>query len=316
LLIQWSFGITLVHELAVSQSSVSIFHCCPNNAGQQHAVWILRTRADPSSRVVSNEPYFEDEPVAELGNSLANALTNGCFFFITPGRNNRGEYPLVVGGRVPWPTKYIESGDNPTLYKISEGLIQEYFYPIPVGYFWRVQQEDFWVNHVPAFGSQSLYIEPLTQGRAYRADQVVLKTQKKVNPDVDAETIRKSRSIFGEIAKLKNEIIQSWSKTKAEFRELGEAVDAALKTTEQKGADPEYLYVEEQEVFDPPQRHQEITDLLIKYRTVLAIYTQDFAIPELTFLAYVNRLNVLDIERGEWRQFLQYMTYTKKELLQ
>jgi hypothetical protein len=135
-------------------------------------MWSLRSFKDRDANFGGVEPYFEDEAMAEVGLSLTNYILNGSLIPINNfgwGHPRAGR-PLVGYHLEPWPSHHDMSL---TLYQeapfreVTESMLHYDIYPVPVMFFERLQQDDFWNYHIGVFGISTIEAGLLIQGRRF-----------------------------------------------------------------------------------------------------------------------------------------------------
>ena len=99
-------------------------------------------------RVGSNEPFVEDEGVAELGYSWENAVLGGTIQWA-----NQGDHPLFFS---QWPS-FLTDGDYPRRAPYSRTTTQ---YVVPLHYLRNVHRQAFWDN-MKAGDTTALHIQRL-----------------------------------------------------------------------------------------------------------------------------------------------------------
>lgn len=292
---------------------------------------------------VYGEPYFQDEPAAELGASLENFIMNG-----KPEAFGTSQYkisaPIGALFKYSWPTWMPGAGSGPFI-DDTEEMRNVDLYPVPVEYCERLCQDAFWNSHVPKYGSSALHLGPLTHGRKFRVDPNNPHVSQLYEPQL-YDTFHYQFPITANMSQAERDSALIQQKTST----LAHRVSAALQATVSAEAavemdnlanevfdDLDYYGLPDEE-FDfseppvghlpEPARYNDIRNFLLAQRTVLALDTLDGAIPENTLLAYVNRestrLNLSGtstslgdtVTREEFREFLRYCSIVLKELFE
>ncbi|EKD18320.1 hypothetical protein MBM_03313 [Drepanopeziza brunnea f. sp. 'multigermtubi' MB_m1] len=139
---EWNFASVLLHEIC-------------------HAVWYGYCLEYPGQLLEKNEPYFKNEPLAELGYVMEREVFGGV-----SGLMLRGTFLCPLGY---WLSTEIISLDhcerttqtiliNPPL-----SNIQTYF-PIKAEFFENIQQESFWRVSIGMLGMSGLHARTLAEG--------------------------------------------------------------------------------------------------------------------------------------------------------
>lgn len=233
---------------------------------------------------------------------------------------------------------------NPAIKNLpSEGQI----YPVPIEYFERISQKDFWDYYVPRYGLEAFHFSPLTYGRTVQYTESNYKILAEENiwtnlPRILTEGLtpagvlksveieNRRRGTAERVIKSLNEVrMQELAAETAVLRELlGGATDVGnVKEWSQPGR-PLYLPPEPREqpysgprilpsnlnALAEPTRFQEIRDFLFGNREAVALDTLFTPIPENTLLAYINRVGVITLTKEELREFLIYCVHGPKIL--
>jgi hypothetical protein len=115
------------------------------------------------------EPYCNNEVTIELGYSFINHLVKGrdvgMSNFGTGGRKR----PFIAYITTPYPNIRDKTRCKYPCLGIVESMKYDDYFPVPIEYFERIQQEDFWNHHVQVFGTGSVHMGPLVHGRRVRS---------------------------------------------------------------------------------------------------------------------------------------------------
>lgn len=280
------------------------------------------------------EPYFNNEVTIELGNSLTNHLLNGREVGITSLGMGHKERLYIAECMLPYPNWRDYTKRYPCLAKLESMRHSDYF-PIPIEYFERIQQQDFWMHHVQVFGTPSVHMGPLVHGRRIHTstllqappvnDQQLILTEDAGERDVAAVNIEnKKRLKAGIVWKALQTTItaeHSHDEEKLNYiRQNGssssmiQALAAGFNLNPTGWADKlaeESEEVQELEDHNEPARFSEIATFLLNHRQVLALDTMTYLISEYAFFEYINRLKKINITRAELRSFLIYANFKK-----
>ena len=215
-------------------------------------------------------------------------------------------------------------------------------YPIPVEYFERISQKEFWDYYVPKFGSEAFHFSPLTYGCTVRYDQGYCKilteenawkdlppitTEGLKSPDalISVEIENKRRGTAERVIKSLNEVrtkdsaaerailenlLEDETETVSmeEWIQAGRSLYLPPEPAEEPYRGPRILPSDLNELPEPA-RFQEIRDFLFRNRETLAFDTLFTPIPENTLLAYINRIGLITLTIEELREFLIYCVY-------
>lgn len=287
------------------------------------------------------EPYYENEVISELGSSLSNYVLNGSLVDIHDfGLIKVRDTPVLGFHMVPWPAHFNWVEDPPVL-GLVESMKHFDTYPVPIEYFERIQQADFWNHHIQVFGATALHMGPLIYGRRRSLDRKSI-TELDVWVNVQIIPIQSNFS-DEDLAAVR---IENRKRTKArvvskalvatikaeEIQEkLQSSVTGALLTSVERlsvdprkqtpSPPPEDLNMGnfdngdsgKEEVNDPvePARFKEIVHFLFndENRRKLALDSMKFTIAEANLLHYINGLGVIRITEEEFRDFLVYCDF-------
>jgi hypothetical protein len=92
---------------------------------------------------------------------------------------NRGRYPCLA---------------------VVDSMKHDEFFPIPIEYFERIQQENFWNHHVQVFGTSTVHFGPLVHGRRLRSSKLP-----RVHPINDLQIFISDDLGEGEVAEIEIE---------------------------------------------------------------------------------------------------------------
>ncbi|KAF7891709.1 hypothetical protein EAF00_008011 [Botryotinia globosa] len=265
------------------------------------------------------EPYFDNEPIPELGFSATNQIFGGISLSVinpvdTPGYS--------CGGIIfyNWPTYRHELYTStmpvlaPEKQKNWENIM---YYPIPVSYFMSLECEEFWDVYVRKFGSKATQAGPKIIGVLRRRGET-------------AAALRHTTGIPGPekkapglLSRRKTKITHSFD---SEKRRLTLIIKEASKNVHPKVLSPRLPTGEhgfqpivgradraDAVEMDCCPRYDEIRMYLERNKFALAIHTFQYQLPAHLIRCYILRHGGIKLTNGEWKTFL-LVANTKDEL--
>ncbi|KAF7915986.1 uncharacterized protein EAE98_010841 [Botrytis deweyae] len=264
------------------------------------------------------EPYFDDEPIPELGFSATNQVFGGISLSVINPVDTAG---YSSGGLIfyNWPTYRHEfyTATMPVLapekQKNWENIM---YYPIPVSYFMSLECEEFWDVYVRKFGSKATQAGPKIIGVIRRRGET-------------AATLRHTTGTPGPEKKAPGVFSRRTTKVthsfEAEKRKLALIIKEASKNVHPKVLSPrlptgEYGFQPiigradraDAVEMDCP-RYDEIRMYLERNKFALAIHTFKYQLPAHLVRCYILRHGGIELTNGEWKTFL-LVANTKDEL--
>ncbi|KAI9643851.1 hypothetical protein NHQ30_007202 [Ciborinia camelliae] len=158
-----------------------------------------------------NEPYFEDEALAELGYSYENAVNGGYLEAMLNGtiwKNRPMGYWLVT----PWPTMemiltYTSSIQNPQLDGDPQPPDYKDLHPIPVTVYEDVQSASFWEHAVRPYGHKILYYRTMKASVGVRVRDEYVWGRDDITGRVNISPMRdEPKSFVDDMERLKNAV--------------------------------------------------------------------------------------------------------------
>jgi hypothetical protein len=310
-------------------------------------MWSLRRKEIDWGLV---EPYFQNEAIAEVGHSLTVYMLDGGLLPINnfDWSDPRGGGPLVGYNLSPWPSEADIAGRNEkgTPIRASPEILEHTdVYPVPIVYFERIQQNDFWDYHIGVFGVSAAKVGPLIQGRRYtngtsltdidvdtNVSQIPVASNTKLGDRAALEVENRKRAMAETlsrclIATIQAEKVQAKKQASiatsllagmlgSELDHEGQASSLTAKDGSNSDGSPSHdTDWEDSDEKDPdePARFAEIVKFLTdpRIRRVLALETMIFVIAEHTLLSYINRLREIELTVDEFRDFLVFCNFKK-----
>lgn len=292
-------------------------------------MWRLNNRGEA-------EPCCNNEVTIELGYSLINHLVKGRDTGLSSFGLASRKKPLIAYIATPYPNIRDKTKSRYPCLGIVESMKHDDYFPVPIEYFERIQQQDFWNHHVQVFGTGSVHMGPLVHGRRYRSskpteappinDQQIFINDYLGEEDVAAVEIENRKWLNAGI------VLKALETTTADQRSYDEEQLDNIRQGDRAGSMIEAMAARfnlnplgwadelikgpkdiEESVEQPrqPARFSEIATFLINHRRILAIDTMVNPIPELAFWGHIDRLEQIKITREELREFLIYADFTK-----
>ena len=297
-----------------------------------HAIWNRIERNHPYTNHV--EPYFEAEPLAELGWSLESKLWGGEAYDMHPTCYSRGGKGLPPMGifRTEW-FAYNHEGympHHPVLergeYNLERWEEDKYyindFWPIPVRWSHGLFQPELWSGPVRALGAKATQMGPLTWGtRLHADDRDEAINYRKIIAQAFSPTSFIPEPMDTSMTDEERARIGLENARKRQAEKIYNAMTLAL-AAQPDDLNPDFfrdgiidrkdLYSDSEDVEeDEPSlphcpRWNEITQYLFHNRgpNELALDTMTFDMPEPTFYRYIMDRGGLAITPAEFRDFL------------
>ncbi|KUJ20903.1 uncharacterized protein LY89DRAFT_715211 [Mollisia scopiformis] len=299
---------TIVHELA-------------------HAIWLIR-RPKLATKY-RTEPFFELERTAELGFSAENVMFGGCVSDLMGASQHilgRDCMPAAaIRSRSSWDTVwYCEySKGSPNLIPPHPSYYSREDWPIPVEWFFKIQDQGFWDVWAKKFGPKAIHMGPKVVGYRRSVPNTTV-----TKPDLNDKTLKVGRSkhwaapegpyLPWDAAKTP-ENIAIMNEENARRRKTDSLQDALERRVQDVrnavvGTGPAWpppaILPRIIPVIPEPPRYLEIKNHLLNCWYELAIDTMDFNMPEHTMFNYILAEGGLQITFSEWREFLEYSQQT------
>lgn len=255
------------------------------------------------------EPYFENEPIPELGFSATNHVFGGISLSVINPVDIKG---YSSGGIIlyNWPT-YKHEFYTETVPVLAPEKQKDWenikYWPIPVSFFMGLQCEEFWDIYVRKFGSKASQAGPKVIGvcQPKRWTTTILRhTTGTPGPEKKAP---------GFFSRRKTKVAHSFE---AEKQRLTSIITQASKNVQPKVLPPRLPTGESgfQPIIgrtdragpvevDCP-RYDEIRMYLEKNKFALAIHTFKYQLPAHLVRSYILRHGGIELTNGEWKAFL------------
>ncbi|CZR54311.1 uncharacterized protein PAC_04195 [Phialocephala subalpina] len=324
-----------------------------------HAMWDIWTT---NALQLLPEPFFEDERTSELGFSAENSMFGGVteqLISLLDASLGKERLPAAtilaeVHGRVVWERHLLILHDRsswdtichseytegfPVLQPVYNDYCTKEEWPIPVIWFFKIHNPEFWNVHVRHWGAESTRMGPKTIGGRqvvpdttvgrpskqtpgrvftrewYHSDRVQLSVSPAImsQNEIDATESENKRRNYAQF------LIETMYDQDQEMRNRNTVLPQSLMvgpprppaanptnpvdpTNPNPPPSPDSL----PDLVPIPPRFDEITKYLLSKYQRLALDTLNFRIAEHTLYHYILHEGGLSLTATEWREFLVY----------
>ncbi|KAF7950407.1 hypothetical protein EAE96_007693 [Botrytis aclada] len=255
------------------------------------------------------EPYFDNEPIPELGFSATNQVFGGISLSIINPVDIAG---YSSGGMIfyNWPT-YRHEFYSPTMPVLARERQKDWenvmYHPIPVSYFMGLGCEEFWDIYVRKFGSKATQAAPKIIGIIYPKGGTATALRhttgapwpEKKAPGLFSRRRTKFTHLFEAEKRRLTAIIKEASKN------VHPKVLSPKLPTGEHGFQPIVGRAERAGAVEMNcPRYDEIRMYLERNKFALAIHTFKYQLPAHLVRCYILRHGGIELTNGEWITFL------------
>ncbi|APA07484.1 predicted protein [Sclerotinia sclerotiorum 1980 UF-70] len=164
---------------------------------------------------LSNEPYFEDEALAELGYSYENAVDQWRIHRSNTQWNNMEKSPLGLLASDALANNgndltYTTSIENPQIDGEPQPPDYKYLHPIPVTVYEDVQSASFWEHAVRPYGHKILYYRTMKASVGIKVQDEYFWGRDDITGRVNVSPLRNEpKSLVDDMERLKN--VTNWT---------------------------------------------------------------------------------------------------------